>query len=860
MKKNKLAFIESYSLKTIVLSVFVFFTTFIVIFILYLQFQQENHALNRMSEKVITSKGETVKSMLEHYINVPKQSNAAVATSLKAMDFSETSDQMPYIKEILLQTMGRIFSGDKYLSMVALGTRDGHYIGVGRNNITDKEYLILKSRATQGRLNYYNGLSLDEKPRESIENYDVSQRPWFRYVDESKKSSWTKAYRDFNSDSGISISFSSPVYDKKNRYIGVISSDLRLSRFSRYLMELTKNENNVIFIVNGSNQIIASSKDDYLISDLSFGIADQDGGGLVSVMDSTEPLIKSTVKILQNNPREVERIQSGSSMYFGKVMPVGNDLNLPGWRIVVLSAQDDLTGDLLSNRIITIILSVIIFALGSLIAVKLLSMVTNPILDIARQAPMIARRKWKPSLNHQAQFSEIRVLNTAFAQMSDELEGMFLKLENQLNIDEDTQLLTRRGLLGKFRECHEEQGGYTIGLLAIVALSNFNAITSSLGRSYGRDFVSRFIQDLQAILPAGTWLARDAEERFIICYPGVKTQEFCLAEQHKFERFFRGLDVEHDADGQVYAGNTGFVHDVINPSTLNDSIMDAYIALKFACSKGNGYSMLYHSDIRAEEILNINMLRHLKSALALNEFFLVFQPIVNLATRNITGAECLIRWRNAELGMVGPDHFIPLAEDTGFIVPLGAWVLDNACMQLSEKLSSGEWPSNFKLHVNISLVQLMQQDFAHSLFATLARHNIAPHNISIEITETSMMKETEILMETISTIRRGGVSVAIDDFGSGFSSLSYLHKLEFDTLKIDKDFVSDVLTDSRNESIVSAVIRLSHGFNVPLVAEGVETAEVADKLQAMGCQKAQGYYFARPMPLSEWPDIGKVLP
>jgi EAL domain-containing protein (putative c-di-GMP-specific phosphodiesterase class I) len=181
-------------------------------------------------------------------------------------------------------------------------------------------------------------------------------------------------------------------------------------------------------------------------------------------------------------------------------------------------------------------------------------------------------------------------------------------------------------------------------------------------------------------------------------------------------------------------------------------------------------------------------------------------------------------------------------------------------MQLSEKLSSGEWPSDFKLHVNISLVQLMQQDFAHSLFATLARHNIAPHNISIEITETSMMKETEILMETISTIRRGGVSVAIDDFGSGFSSLSYLHKLEFDTLKIDKDFVSDVLTDSRNESIVSAVIRLSHGFNVPLVAEGVETAEVADKLQAMGCQKAQGYYFARPMPLSEWPDIGKVLP
>lgn len=154
----------------------------------------------------------------------------------------------------------------------------------------------------------------------------------------------------------------------------------------------------------------------------------------------------------------------------------------------------------------------------------------------------------------------------------------------------------------------------------------------------------------------------------------------------------------------------------------------------------------------------------------------------------------------------------------------------------------------------------MQRDFIHTLFSTLARHNVAPHNISIEITETSMMKETEILTTTIRTIRGMGVSISIDDFGSGFSSLSYLHKLEFDTLKIDKDFVSDVLEDSRNESIVSAVIRLADGFNVPLVAEGVETAEVADKLQAMGCQKAQGYYFARPMPLSEWPDIGKTLP
>lgn len=860
MIKNKLAFIENYSLKTIVLSVFVFFTTFMVIFILYLQFQQENHALNRMSEKVITSKGETVKSMLEHYINVPKQSNAAVATSLKAMDFSDPNDQMPVIKSMLLQTMGQIFSGDKYLSMVALGTKDGHYISVGRNNVTDKEYLILKSRETKGKLNFYNGLSQSEEPRESIANYDVSRRPWFSYVNESKKATWTKAYRDFNSDSGISISYSSPAYDKNNHYIGVISSDLRLSRFSRYLMELTENENNVIFIVNGSNQIIASSKDDFLISDTSFGIADQEGGGLLSVMDSSDPLIKSTVKILQNSPSDVERIESNGSMFFGKVMPVGNNLNLPGWRIVILSAQDDLTGDLRSNRIITIILSFIIFAVGTLIAVKLLTMVTNPILDIARQAPLIARRKWKPQLNSQAQFSEIRVLNSSFMQMSDELEGMFLKLEEQLNIDEETKLMTRRGLQGKLRECYEERSDFTIGLLAIVGLSNFNTITSSLGRRYGKDFVLRFIHDLQTILPVGTWLARDADERFIICYPGIKTQDFCVSEQHKFERFFRGMDTEHDTDGQVYAGNTGFVHDVMSPENLNESIMDAHIAFKFARSKGNGYSMLFHSDIRAEEIRNINMLRHLKSALSLNEFFLVFQPIVSLTTRNITGAECLIRWRNAELGMVGPDLFIPLAEDTGFIVPLGAWVIESACAQISEKLSGGEWPSDFKVHINISLIQLMQRDFIHTLFSTLARHNVAPHNISIEITETSMMKETEILTTTIRTIRGMGISISIDDFGSGFSSLSYLHKLEFDTLKIDKDFVSDVLEDSRNESIVSAVIRLADGFNVPLVAEGVETAEVADKLQAMGCQKAQGYYFARPMPLSEWPDIGKTLP
>ncbi len=227
------------------------------------------------------------------------------------------------------------------------------------------------------------------------------------------------------------------------------------------------------------------------------------------------------------------------------------------------------------------------------------------------------------------------------------------------------------------------------------------------------------------------------------------------------------------------------------------------------------------------------------------------QPIVDLQTTECVEGECLIRWQSPQWGPVSPDCFITLAEETGLMLPLGNWIIEKACAELAALISQGASP-DFKLHINISANQLLQHNFSNHLLKTIQQQGLVNQNICIEITETVLLREIAYINETLCSLRQLGISVAIDDFGSGFSSLSYLYKLPFDAIKIDRLFVADVVTDKKNASIISSVITLAEGFGVPLIAEGIETEEVRQCLLALGCKKAQGYHFCRPVPFDTY--------
>lgn len=214
--------------------------------------------------------------------------------------------------------------------------------------------------------------------------------------------------------------------------------------------------------------------------------------------------------------------------------------------------------------------------------------------------------------------------------------------------------------------------------------------------------------------------------------------------------------------------------------------------------------------------------------------------------------EALVRWRSPVRGLVPPFHFIPLAEENGMINELGQQILHQACLETQTMITRGAWPIDFMLHVNLSVRQLQQPDFVSQLNTILAETGLNVRNLTLEITESRLISQPQQVTQTLRQLRRLGIHIAIDDFGTGYSSLAYLADLPFDSLKIDRAFVSQMSASTNYTPVITAIITLARHFEAKIVAEGVETREQAERLKALGCHYAQGYYYAKPMPLCEW--------
>ncbi len=212
----------------------------------------------------------------------------------------------------------------------------------------------------------------------------------------------------------------------------------------------------------------------------------------------------------------------------------------------------------------------------------------------------------------------------------------------------------------------------------------------------------------------------------------------------------------------------------------------------------------------------------------------------------------MLRWCSEAEGEIPPDRFIPLAEESGLIIPLGRWIIEEACRELSAMIRRGA-PANFILHINVSAIQLLQQDFAWHLMDVIYRHGLVTGNICLEITERLLMNDAARISRMIAYLRRHGIAVALDDFGVNLSSLSYLHSLSFDSIKIDRRLICQFADEDKAESMIASLIVLAQGFKVPVVVEGIEDEAIKNQLRDPGCQKAQGYLFGHPAPFTHFP-------
>lgn len=242
----------------------------------------------------------------------------------------------------------------------------------------------------------------------------------------------------------------------------------------------------------------------------------------------------------------------------------------------------------------------------------------------------------------------------------------------------------------------------------------------------------------------------------------------------------------------------------------------------------------------------------LRKALGRSEFRLHFQPLINLGNEQLIGFEALIRWQSAERGMVSPDKFIPLAEDTGLIVPIGRWVVAEACRAVKlfhEELAASNGTRHVCVAVNVSKLQMQSEEFFPDLVREMEANNVAPHELKIELTEGVLIDNHDFAIGWINRCKELGLRVSLDDFGTGYSSLGYLHRFPLDELKIDQSFTRTMLQQERSMEIVRAVVGLAKGLGLEIVAEGVEGKDHLHMLQRLGCEYGQGYYFDKPLPL-----------
>jgi EAL domain-containing protein (putative c-di-GMP-specific phosphodiesterase class I) len=275
-------------------------------------------------------------------------------------------------------------------------------------------------------------------------------------------------------------------------------------------------------------------------------------------------------------------------------------------------------------------------------------------------------------------------------------------------------------------------------------------------------------------------------------------------------------------------------------------LKNAGAALYKAKRSGGANYQFFTADMHELATSRLALESNLRRAIQNEEFLVHYQPRVSVDSLAITGVEALVRWQHPHLGLISPSEFIPLAEDTGLIVPIGEWVLRTACLQGKRWRDQGFAP--VQIAVNISARQFHDQDLAQTVIRILEETGLPPNYLELELTESSIMQNAEFAAGMLSRLKSRGINISIDDFGTGFSSLASLKRLPIDALKIDQSFVRDATTDDDDAALVMAIITLAHNLRLKVIAEGVETEDQLRFLQLLRCDEIQGYFFSKPLP------------
>ncbi len=456
----------------------------------------------------------------------------------------------------------------------------------------------------------------------------------------------------------------------------------------------------------------------------------------------------------------------------------------------------------------------------------------------------------KPLLDSQSRFCGWRGVGSD----TTEIQRRDIEMTRLANFDSLTGLANRR----QFQACLEAAlplgGQHQPLLLLVMDLDNFKAVNDSLGHLMGDQMLREVARRLSPLIGEGQVLARLGGDEYALIVPGEFGDGECESlGQHVLDAlrepcYINAVRIEIRA-------SVGLACAPRHASSAEQLFKAGDAALYSAKDAGRDTVRLFNEEMDARARHRLSVMTELGHALERGELELHYQPQINVRTRAIVGFEALLRWRHGQRGLLPPDEFIPIAEETGMIVPIGDWVLQQACLEAMR------WPEKIFVAVNLSAVQFASRSLVGSIKNALTQAKLSANRLELEITESSLIQDSSGARETIKGLRTLGAHVALDDFGTGYSSLAYLRSFPLDKLKIDRAFTHALDRDEQGESsaIVRAIIQLATALNLKTTAEGVETASQLEALRTMGCNEMQGYHFAKPIPtekistfLEEW--------
>ncbi len=500
--------------------------------------------------------------------------------------------------------------------------------------------------------------------------------------------------------------------------------------------------------------------------------------------------------------------------------------------VIFLSAADDITNKMEA------------FKVGGADYITKPFHVEEVLARIQNQLAMIAAQQTIHQLNAQ--------LEGRVKERTQQLETANSQLSKLAFRDPLTWLPNRILFMERLHEALSQQQANPENQFAVLYLDcdRFKPVNDSLGHQAGDELLIAISERLNSVLRQEDLLARLGGDEFVILLGKLEDSRYATQVADRIIKSFALPFYLREQDIFV-SFSIGIVIDCSNYWDAEELLRDADTAMYQAKALGKDQYQIFEPSMYQAVCHRLQLETDLRQSIERRELALYYQPIIELATGNVVGVEALTRWHHPVQGFIPPDRFIPIAEETGFILKLGHWALKEACSHLRQWQNQRIVNPSFSVSVNVSACQFAQPDFVKQLDEILAETQLAPQCLKLEITETVIMQDTPSVTDNISSLQQRSIQLSIDDFGTGYSSLSYLHSFSVENLKIDRSFINRLHKKKNNFGLVTAIVQIGKAMKMNLIAEGIETSEQLAHLKLLGCQFGQGYLFSKPLPSEE---------